>query len=104
MAKYEKCIEACLHCASDCEVCLHKMIGKPSDNDCPQCCRECVDICWLCAQALARDSRYASKICGLCADICEWCAAECAAHDHDHCQKCAQACRTCAEECRSMAA
>lgn len=51
MAKYEKCIEACLHCASDCEVCLHKMIGKPSDNDCPQCCRECVDICWLCAQA-----------------------------------------------------
>ncbi len=38
------------------------------------------------------------------ARICDECAAECAKHDHDHCQACAAACRRCAEVCRKMAA
>ncbi|WP_375166402.1 four-helix bundle copper-binding protein, partial [Rhizobium hidalgonense] len=28
----------------------------------------------------------------------------CSKHQHEHCQRCAEACRRCAEECRKMAA
>lgn len=98
----QECIDACLKCATACEVCLHEMIGESLDNDCPYCCRECTDICLLCAQAMARDSRFAGEICKLCADICTWCAEQCGQHDHDHCQACAKACRECAESCQAM--
>jgi hypothetical protein len=27
------------------------------------------------------------------------CAQECAKHQHDHCQKCAESCRQCADAC-----
>ncbi len=67
-------IEACQRCAIACEKCLTAMIDVESDNDCPHCCRECIDICLLCAQAMARESRFSEAICGLCADVCEWCA------------------------------
>ncbi|WP_231740017.1 four-helix bundle copper-binding protein [Thalassoglobus polymorphus] len=79
------------------------MLDEQSDNDCPRCCRECIDLCLLCAQAVARNSRFSEEICRLCADACEWCAEQCGAHDHDHCQKCAEACRACVKSCRSMA-
>ncbi|WP_417848633.1 four-helix bundle copper-binding protein [Thalassoglobus sp.] len=79
------------------------MLDEQSDNDCPRCCRECIDLCLLCAQAIARNSRFSEEICKLCADACEWCAEQCGAHDHDHCQKCAEACRACVKSCRSMA-
>jgi hypothetical protein len=98
------CIEACQRCALDCENCLSEMMGKPSDNDCPACCRECIETCILCTQAMARQSRFADQYCGICADVCDWCAEQCGEHDHDHCQKCAESCRACAEACREMAA
>jgi len=63
MNNYEECIAACQHCAIECERCLNAMTDKESDNDCPHCCRECIDICLLCAQAMARDSRNAVAIC-----------------------------------------
>lgn len=98
------CLEACQKCSIDCERCLHEMIDMESDNDCPHCCRECLDICTLCAHAIARESKYTPQICKLCADICEWCASQCGEHDHDHCQRCAESCRACADACRAMAA
>lgn len=98
------CIEACQHCAQDCETCLSEMLGKPSHNDCPRCCRECINICKLCAHAIAAESRFRAEYCRLCANICVWCAEQCEDHEHDHCKRCAESCRTCAEACRVMAA
>ena len=103
MIRNQSSLDACQKCATACEACLHAMINEQSDNDCPHCCRECLDICLLCAQALARESKFSSQICQLCAEICHWCASQCEAHDHDHCQECAQACQRCATECRAMA-
>ncbi|HCO26173.1 four-helix bundle copper-binding protein [Gimesia maris] len=102
MSLKQSCIDACLKCATDCEFCLDAMIGKESDNDCPHCCRECVDICLYTAQALARNSKYSSQISQLCADICTWCAEQCEAHEHYHCQACADSCRKCAAECKEI--
>lgn len=104
MSNYQDCIDACQRCAIACERCLIAMIDMDSDNDCPHCCRECIDISLLCSQAMARDSRFAEAICKLCADVCQWCAEQCEAHAHDHCQACVKACRECIETCHSMAA
>ena len=101
---YEACLQACLDCAMACERCLQAMMGQESHNECPSCCRECLAICLLCAQAIARDSKYIKEYCRLCAEICDWCAEQCAAHVHDHCQQCAESCRRCAEACRAVAA
>ncbi|MGE3182190.1 MAG: four-helix bundle copper-binding protein [Phycisphaerae bacterium] len=101
---YASCIQACQACATDCENCLHQMLNKESDNDCPACCRTCLDICILCAQESARNGRFIAEICQLCEKICTWCAEQCEAHDHDHCRECAKSCRACAEECRKVAA
>ena len=103
MTDRAECIKACQDCAIACEECLHAMIDKQSDNDCPHCCRECIDLCLLSAQAMARGSRFAEAICSLCADACQWCSEQCSAHDHDHCKKCAEACLACVATCRSMA-
>ena len=89
------CIAACNDCASECGNCFSHMVGKESSNACPACCIECADLCRLCADALARNSPFAKE-------ICEWCAEQCAAHDMEHCQRCAEACRRCAEACRQM--
>ncbi len=97
------CIEACFACARDCEVCLHAMMGKKSHNECPACCRECVETCITCALGMSRESRFWRNYCAICAEACRWCAQECGEHEHDHCQKCAESCRKCAELCEKVA-
>lgn len=101
---YKACITVCQLCALECEICLQKMMGKNSHNDCPACCYECLELCLLCMRALARNSPYAKDYCTLCAAVCDWCQEQCSAHNMDHCRQCAESCRECAEECRKLAA
>ena len=100
--QYADCIAACQECLIDCQACLAAMATKESMNDCPRCCVDCVDACLIAVKFMASDSKYAKQYCSLCADICDWCAAQCAEHDHAHCQKCAESSRKCAEACRAM--
>lgn len=97
------CLEACNQCAIECGECFAHMVGKESPNACPACCIDCAAICRLAADAMARNSPFAKEICALCAKVCDWCAEQCAAHDMDHCQRCAEACRRCAAACRAFA-
>ncbi|PAV30537.1 hypothetical protein CIL05_05400 [Virgibacillus profundi] len=55
-------------------------------------------------QALVRGTPFAAPLAKACAEICEAYGNECKKHDHDHCQRCAQACFDCAETCRKLAA
>lgn len=98
---YPDCIEACLRCMRDCTICLNEMAGTASDNDCPKCCIECIDICDITAKALIRNSKYTVDYLHLCAKICDWCAKQCGAHENDHCQACAESCRKCAAMCQT---
>ncbi|MEL7586302.1 MAG: four-helix bundle copper-binding protein [Prolixibacteraceae bacterium] len=110
--KFKSCIDACYACASACDHCASACLGEVDVRPmikCIQLDRYCADICRLAASFMARvggfdDEKYARELCGLCARICEDCGAECAMHQVDHCQACAEACRKCAEECRKMAA
>ena len=103
-SSYVKCIEACQECLIDCKVCLAKMAGKKSMNDCPYCCVQCIEVLQASIGLMAVDSQFAAEHCALCARVCDYCAEQCAAHDHEHCQRCAESCRKCAETCRGMAA
>ena len=101
---YLDCLEACQRCLIDCKVCLTKMAGMESMNDCPWCCVQCIEVLQASIGLMAAESKFAAEHCALCAKVCEYCAEQCAAHDHDHCQRCAESCRECAAECRKMAA
>ena len=94
-----ECIRACEHCFQSClrEEDPRMMAG------CIELDRECVDICSVTANAVARDSKFKKKYLELCAEICETCGNECNTHSHDHCQECAKACFACAEACRKAA-
>lgn len=96
------CLDACNLCATECGNCFSHMVGKESTNACPACCVECVAVCRLCADAIARNSPFVKEICKLCADVCDWCAKQCGAHEMEHCKRCAEACLQCAAACRNM--
>lgn len=95
----QEVLDACNACAIACMQCLTEMASRESHNQCPTSCVECAAICRLTADALARDSPNADQFRVLCAQVCDWCAAECEAHDHEHCRACAQACKACAAAC-----
>jgi len=65
--------------------------------------RSWADLCSFAMREMARSSQFAERVCRLCAEVCDACGEECAKHEMDHRQKCAEACRTCAEACRKMA-
>ena len=99
---YAEYIKTCQQCLIDCKVCLAKMAGKKSMNECPYCCVQCIQVLQASIGLMAVDSQFAPEQCALCAKICDYCAEICGAHDHEHCQRCAESCRKCAEMCRRM--
>lgn len=90
------CIEACNHCY---DACL-KEDDVTMMAECIRLDRECADICALLVQAVTRNSPFVDEIKALCATVCEACGRECEKHQHEHCQRCADACFACAEACR----
>jgi hypothetical protein len=90
-------IDACSACVIACEKCITTCI-KEGNQSCILLCRDCADICALCARLAARNSPYSKVFCDLCAKVCKECADECAKHAAHHlsCKECEMACRECA--------
>ncbi len=99
MSNREDCVAACEVCAKACEVCLSHCVkvGSPAHCEMHGCCRDCADLCRLCALLLSRGSVFAEDVCKICAAACKACAAECDKHDHECCKACAAACRCCCQ-------
>src|SRR5690625_3651991 len=98
--KYQSCIDACYQCAAACDHCATACLGEDDVKMMAHCIAldiDCAAICRVAAASMARGSQFAQQ-------ICEVCGEECAKHQANHCQECAQACKRCAEECRRMAA
>ena len=105
-SQYATCIEACNICATACDHCAAACLSEKDPKPMARCIAldiDCAAVCRLAPGFMARDSKQAALICGVCADVCEACAAECGNHDMQHCKDCAEACRRCAAECRRMA-
>ncbi|OFZ00667.1 MAG: four-helix bundle copper-binding protein, partial [Bacteroidetes bacterium RIFCSPLOWO2_12_FULL_31_6] len=72
MKNLKSCIDACLVCVVTCEECITDCI-KDGNQDCISLCRDCADICTLCARFDARGSAYGQELHALCAEICKAC-------------------------------
>ena len=94
-----ECMVACNHCF---DACLQEDDVKMM-AECIRLDRECADMCSYLMQAVERNSPFVSELAKVCAAICEACGNECKNHDHDHCQRCAEACFKCAEACKQVA-
>ncbi|RLQ94195.1 four-helix bundle copper-binding protein [Falsibacillus albus] len=92
------CMMACNHCYDSCL----KEDDIAMMANCIRLDRECADMCGFLEQSLVRGTPFAEELASICAMICEACGNECKNHQHEHCQKCADACFTCAEACRKL--
>jgi hypothetical protein len=98
--QFQACLTACNACAIACDRCAAACLQENDVKALARCIAldiDCAALCRVAADAVARNSEMARR-------ICEACAEECEHHDMDHCQACAAACRRCANECRKMAA
>ena len=67
-------------------------------------CRDCIDICNLCASLLMRRDELSASICDLCAVLCLRCSIRCQQLSGNvYAQQCAHSCRECARLCRELA-
>lgn len=91
------CIAHCNHCADACldEDNIKMMVP------CIRLDRACAEICRTTANLLAANFADVKSMIQVCMEICRKCAEECGKHDHDHCQKCAEACQKCADACEA---
>ena len=55
------CIDACLACIVTCETCMTDCV-KEGNQACILLCRDCADICALCAKFEARSSPFAFEL------------------------------------------
>lgn len=103
----QSCIDACNKCMQTCEECMTDCLEEADVKarvHCINLLRECAALCGGAAQTMARGGgKYASQVCGICANICDECASACAQFKDPHCQQCADMCNQCAGECRKMA-
>ena len=99
------CIDNCLEAAQACEWCADECIrlGEEEMTRCIQLCRDVADVATLHARFMARNSSFEGDLAAVCAELCRECADECATHDHDHCQTCADVVSRCANSCEEMA-
>ena len=107
--QYQKCIDACLECATECNHCAVACLEEKEVQHLTQCIRldlECAVICRASAELMTSGSAYAPQLCELCAAICNACAEKCEQHANmgmEHCRECAEACRACAKETMEIA-
>lgn len=64
--QYQMCIDACNKCTQTCEECLSSCLKEPDVQarvNCINLLRDCIDICALSTQFMARNSTFAKQIC-----------------------------------------
>lgn len=95
-----------MFCAAICTSCADACSAEKMDmRQCIRTCMDCADICDMIFKVAARrtgsNELLLQEALQLCVTACDICAEECARHEHDHCQRCAEMCRECARDCRA---
>ena len=107
--QYQKCIDTCLQCATECNSCAVACLEEKDVQMLTKCIRldlECAAICRASAEIMSLGSSYAKQICHICEVVCNACADECEKHaamGMEHCKECAEVCRLCSTECMLIA-
>ncbi len=103
----DHCLEECFVVVRTANRCADACLSGGQADAMADSIRLCLDAATVtaaCAELMARSSRFAGPVCGVCADVCDACAEECERHEGDVMRACAEACRRCAQTCRQMAA
>lgn len=100
--QYQAFLDAINHCALECQASAQMQSADLAD--CVSLCRDCADLCWICAATLMnRGPRFVALIAQACADLADGCARECEKYPDDRLQKCAIACEQVISEYRQIA-
>lgn len=99
-------VRKAVDCAAICNSCADACVAEPMDMaQCIRLCSDCADVCTATYRVASRrtghDRNLIRTLLATCIEACENCAAECAMHDHAHCQRCAVMCQECADACRA---
>jgi hypothetical protein len=101
-----QCMESCWKCRHECHTALFNhclvMGGKHVEAEHIKLMTDCIQMCQIAADAMARQSPMHAEICAVCADICDACAESCEGIDSPEMSHCAEICRKCANDCREM--
>lgn len=105
-----RAIDAASACASTCATCADACLH----GDDPASMRRCIDLCTQCSIICQATAAILSRpgpngdswrsVVEACIAVCRECHEECGGHDHDHCQRCAEASRECIEACEALLA
>ena len=98
-------VKHAMYCAAICNSCADACLAEDMDmSQCIRTCSDCSDVCEATYRVATRrtgvNRDLIRALLATCIKACEICEAECARHDHPHCQRCAQMCRECADDCR----
>jgi len=100
-----RAVKHAMYCAAICNSCADACLAESMDmSQCVRTCLDCSDVCEATYRVASRRTgsnvEVIRTLLQTCIQTCEICEAECAKHDHAHCQRCAKMCRECAEDCR----
>lgn len=104
-----ECIRNCRTCHEICLETLAHCLAKGGVLAAPEpvgLLEDCIQICQVSADFMARHSERHAETCRACSVICERCAEACTelAEDDETVRRCVEVCRACAESCHEMAA
>jgi hypothetical protein len=104
----QQCMELCWQCRHECQTTLfgHCLTqgGRHLAPEHVKLMQDCIDICQVAADFMARGSAQHSVTCGACAEVCAACARSCREVGGDVMNRCAELCERCARSCEQMAA
>lgn len=100
--RYQTFLDAITHCALECKAAAD--FYQEQSPDLAELCRDCADLCWICAAALLnRGPRFVALITQACADLCDACARACTGRSDRMAQNCVVACGQVVSEYRQTA-
>jgi len=106
-----ECIRQCSECSTVCAQTAHHCLhlgGPHADPEHQSLMQDCIELCALAAQFMARSSRHSAAICRECAEVCSACAKDCervaGKSPEEAMARCIKTCRACAKSCESMSA
>ncbi len=70
----ETCIQNCLDCLVEWENCATACLSGEMAQMMAKCiklCRDCSDLCAICARFMSRSSDLHKQLCGVCAEACD---------------------------------
>ena len=98
MRQHQDLIQTLADCAAACQYCSDQCLDEDHVAKMVACIRldrDCADACLVALNFVARGSQSAQQAVRFCLDLCKQCGEECAQHEAQHCQECAEACRAC---------